>query len=159
MGGDDLRFNFAGARVAVLDRSKFSFRILKGALAGFGFRHMIGFESADEALSKLAVMPADLVFCDPYPDTSKVLAAVRTLREPRFGETSIAPIVVTTPHVILDVVKASRDAGVDFIVAKPFSASTLLDRIVWAAKRPGRRDAVTQATALAATSGGSVEIW
>ncbi|MBY0564106.1 MAG: response regulator [Hyphomonadaceae bacterium] len=152
------KFNFSGVRVGVLESSKFAFHMLRNVLAGYGFRSIAAFDTPAEALSKLAIMPVDVFFIDPIGRHRAVFAAARTLREPRFGETSIAPFAVITTEVSLDVMKLARESGVDAVIAKPFSPNALLERILWAAKRPGRRDALAP-TALEPLAGGSVEVW
>lgn len=151
------KFNFSTVRVGALDSSKFAFHMLRNILAGYGFRNIAAFDTPEEAVAKLAITPIDLLFLDPIGRHQSVFQAVSTLREPRFGETSIAPFVAITAEVSLEVMKSARESGIDFVIAKPFSPVTLLERITWAAKRPGRRDVLT-ATSVTSTAG-SVELW
>lgn len=151
------KFNFSTVRVGALETSKFAFHMLRNILAGYGFRSIAAFDTPEEAVSKLVITPIDILFFDPMGRHHSVFAAIRSLREPRFGETSIAPFVAITAEVSLEVMKSARESGVDFVIAKPFSPTTLLERIMWAAKRPGRRDAL--AATSVSTTAGSVELW
>lgn len=154
------RNDFSTARVAVLESSKFAFQLTRSMLAGFGFRQIIGFETATEAMEKLAILSVDLFLCDPHPSTDESFAALRTLRESRFGETAIAPMIIVTSNVGIDVMMAAKECQADFVIAKPFSPQVLLERIIWSAKRPERRDALTKPSVLISASGGNeVELW
>lgn len=137
---EDTRFNFTHARAAIIDASRFSYSITRLMLSGFGFREITGYASVEAAVAKMAMAPADLVVCDPFPRLDESFALLQRLREPRFGETAMAPIIITTATVGADVVEGARTCQADFVVAKPFSAQTLLERIIWAANHLSRSD-------------------
>lgn len=153
------KFEFSNVRVGVVDSSKFSFTVLRNVLTGFGFRQIASYDSPEEAVHKITITPIDLLFLDPVGRVDRSFEAIRKLRHPMHGETSIAPFLVMTADVDLHMLSVARDVGVDFVVTKPFSAAVLLDRIIWSAKRPGRRNVVTQTSLLASKSSGAVEIW
>ena len=112
------------------------------------------------AKARLKVLPVDLILCNPYPDLQGNFKALSELRDPRFGETAFAAIIAMTGSVSLELMHAAREARVDCVLAKPFSASALLDRIVWAAKRPGMREPLPPPQAvLASAEIGVIEIW
>lgn len=154
----DARFNFSTTRVAVIDASKFSAQIVRGILYGFGFREILELSSAAMAVARLRMLPTDLIICDPYPDVRANLQALTQLRDPRYGETAFAPVVVVTGSVSLELMEAAREAQIDCVLAKPFSANALLERILWAAKRPSLRDTSPSAVH-ANVESGVIEIW
>jgi DNA-binding response OmpR family regulator len=49
----------------------------------------------------------------------------------------MAPVIMTAAHIRRSRVAEARDCGANFLITKPFSASALLQRIVWVA-RDGR---------------------
>lgn len=155
-----IKFNFEAARVAILDANKFSLRVSRTILAGFGFRQIVGFETPEEAGEKLQITAADLFLCDPFPAVEQTFALLRALRSPGYGETSMSPIIVTTARVGIDILKSAKECRVDFVVAKPFSPQVLLDRVIWSAKQPGRRNVLSQSNALISSTGKTeVELW
>ncbi len=158
---EDAKFNFALARAAIVDASNFGYRIARDVLSSFGFRDITGFESANQAVAKLALMPVDLVLCDPFPKVEESYAMLRRLREPRFGETSLAPIIIMTGSVSIDIVEGAKACRADYVIAKPYSPQTLLERIIWAANHVGRRDAPTAPHVELATAESHeiVELW
>lgn len=159
MTPDSVRLNFSTARVGIIDPSKFSVQIAHSVLFGFGFRDIFEYSSAAMALARLKMAPVDLVVCDPYPNVSENLQALAALRDTRYGDTAFAPIIVTTGSVSLELMEAARLARVDCVLAKPFSATALLERILWAAKRPGMREIDTPLAVHAAVDSGVIEIW
>lgn len=156
---DSVRLNFSTARVGIVDPSRFSLQITRSVLFGYGFRDLFEYSSAPMALARLKMAPVDLVVCDPYPNVSENLNALAALRDPRYGDTAFAPIIVTTASVSLELMQAARQAKVDCVLAKPFSATALLERILWAAKRPGMRDVDQPPPVQAAIEMGVIEIW
>lgn len=141
---EDVKFNFAMARVAIIDPSRFAYFMMRGVLSGFGFRDITGFESAQAAVARLVMAPADLVLCDPFPEVEATFALLRKLREPRFGETALAPILIVTGGVGIDIVQGAKACQADFVIAKPYSANILLERIIWAANKLSRQDSMAR---------------
>jgi CheY-like chemotaxis protein len=152
------RLNFASSRVGVMESSAFSLQIARSVLFGFGFRDIYEFDSAGAALARLKMLPVDLLICDPYPDIAGNLQALAQLRNPRYGETAHAPTMVVTGSVSLELMQAARQAQVDCVLAKPYSAAALLERILWAAKRPGLRE-VQPSRSVPIDDAGVIEIW
>ena len=68
---------------------------------------------------------------------------VKWVRSERLGSNSNVPIFIVTGHAFLRAVTETRQAGADYVIAKPYSPSVLLDRIVWVAETEGRRGAMT----------------
>ena len=46
----------------------------------------------------------------------------------------MAPVIMTAAHIRRSKIAEARDCGANFVVTKPFSAATLLERIVWVAR-------------------------
>lgn len=152
-------FNFSAARVALLDASDFAASVTRNILTGFGFRQIVAYRSTEEAAEMLLRAPADILLCDPFPEVDKTFVLLSALRTPRYREFSMAPFVITTAQVSVDVIKAAKNCKADFVIAKPFSPRVLLDRLIFSAKKDGRRNALTLPDAMIAPSGGAVDLW
>lgn len=154
---DQARFNFSKAAVMVVDRNPICLKILTGILAGFGFRKIRSYETIKEAAVEVSSCPVDLIFIDPEPFKDEAYDFVRWLRADKANESSSAPIIMATGYTPLRQVTATRQCGADFIIAKPFSTSVVLSRLLWVAENEARRGA-TQQNMVSATGSG-VELW
>lgn len=96
--------NLAGAVTMVVDDSPFSAEITTSALLGFGIRTRHSCRSAPEAMAVLG------------------------------GPNAFVPVIMTAAHIRRSMVNKARNCGSNFIVTKPFSAASLLERIVWVAR-------------------------
>lgn len=138
--GESLRasaiINLAGAVTMVVDDSAFAAEITSSALLGFGIRTRHSCRSAGEAMSVLSESEIDLLVVDCDMAGVSGFELVEWLR--RSGPpNAFAPVIMTAAHIRRSKVSRARDCGANFIVTKPFSAATLLERIVWVA-RDGR---------------------
>jgi len=59
---------------------------------------------------------------------------VRWLRRSNLEPNAFVPVIMTAAHVRRSRVTEARDCGANFLITKPFSATSLLQRIVWTAK-------------------------
>ena len=123
----------AGEMILVVDDEAFIRDITKQTLENFGYQVLVAEDGADaitrfiQNQSKIALVLTDLVM--PVMDGLALVAALRR----------IAPLVriigASGASEEDDVVRFS-DAGVDHVIAKPFSAYTLLCALRDALKRP-----------------------
>ena len=67
---------------------------------------------------------------------ARTTIVVRWLRRSGITPNCYAPVLLTSGHTPNAVVNKARDCGANFIIARPFSPSVLLDRIVWIARDP-----------------------
>lgn len=138
--GETLRenaiINLTGAVTMVVDDSPFAAEITSGALLGFGIKTRYSLRSAPEAMEVLQTAEVDLlvVDCDmPGMDGFDLVHWLRRAGPPN----AFAPVIMTAAHIRRSMVARARDCGANFVVTKPFSAASLLERIVWVA-RDGR---------------------
>jgi CheY-like chemotaxis protein len=125
--------NLTGAVTMVVDDSSFSAEITTGALLGFGIRTRHSCRSAPEAMAVLQEVEIDLLVVDCEMPGVDGFELVRWLR--RSGPTNaFVPVIMTAAHIRRSMVNKARNCGANFIVTKPFSASSLLERIVWVAR-------------------------
>ena len=125
--------NLTGAVTMVVDDSPFSAEITTSALLGFGIRTKYSCRSAPDAMAILAEAEIDLLVIDcemPGMDGFELVQWLRRSGPPN----AFVPVIMTAAHIRRSMVNKARNCGANFIVTKPFSASSLLERIVWVAR-------------------------
>ncbi len=136
--GDTLRqsavINFTGAMTMVIDDSPFALELTTQALLGFGMRVRHACSSAAEAITILKDCPVDLILVDSEMPGMSGFEFVRWLRRSGLEPNAFAPVILTAAHVRRSKVKEARDCGANFLITKPFSSATLLERMVWVAR-------------------------
>jgi CheY-like chemotaxis protein len=136
--GESLResavFNFNGAMTMVIEDSPFALELTSQALLGFGIKVRHSCSSAAEAIAILRDHPVDLILVDCEMPGMSGYEFVRWLRRSGLEPNAFAPVIMTAAHVRRSKVSEARDCGANFLITKPFSAGTLLERIVWVAR-------------------------
>ena len=136
--GESLResavFNFNGAMTMVIDDSPFALELTAQAVLGFGIQVRHACSSAAEAIAVLRDHPVDLILVDCEMPGMSGYEFVRWLRRSGLEPNAFAPVIMTAAHVRRSKVSEARDCGANFLITKPFSASVLLERIVWVAR-------------------------
>lgn len=130
---DSAVINLASATTMVVDDSSFALDLTCQALRGFGIRSSYNCQSAAEAMGILADQPIDLLVVDCEMPSVDGYELVRWLRRSAKGN-AMTPVIMTAAHMRRSKITEARDCGANFVVTKPFSASTLLERIVWVAR-------------------------
>lgn len=128
--------NLSAAATMVVDDSSFSADITSSALLGFGIKTRHSMRSAAEAMQMLCEVEIDLLVTDcemPGMDGFELVHWLRRSGPPN----AFVPVIMTAAHIRRSMVARARDCGANFIITKPFSAASLLERIVWVA-RDGR---------------------
>ena len=138
--GETLRetaiINLTGAVTMVVDDSPFAAEITSSALLGFGIKTRYSMRSAAEAIEVLRETEIDLLVVDcemPGMDGFELVHWLRRSGPPN----AFVPVIMIAAHIRRSMVAKARDCGANFIITKPFSAASLLERIVWVA-RDGR---------------------
>ena len=121
----------------VVDDSPFALDVTTQALMGFGIRARHACHSAAEAMEILKERSVDLLVVDCEMPGIDGFELVRWLRRSGLEPNAFVPVIMTAAHIRRPRVTEARDCGASFIITKPFSATTLLERIVWVA-RDGR---------------------
>jgi two-component system, OmpR family, KDP operon response regulator KdpE len=112
-----------GTRILVIDDEKQIRRMLKTALAGYGY-NIEDASSGQEGLSKITIFHPDLIILDlGLPDLDGI-EVIKRLRE--WSQTPI--IVLSVREDEEDKIRA-LDAGADDYLTKPFSMGELLARL------------------------------
>lgn len=127
-------FNFNDAVTMVVDDSAFSLELTAEALRGFGVQVRYACANAGEAIAILQEQPVDLIFIDTEMPGMDGHELVRWLRNSGLEPNAFVPVIMTAGHVRKSRVGAVRDCGANFLVTKPFSAASLLQRLIWVAR-------------------------
>lgn len=126
--------NLTGAVTMVVDDSPFGLDITASALLGFGIKTKYACHSAAEAIDILKDHAVDLIVVDSEMPDMDGYDLVRWLRRSGLDPNAFAPVIMTAAHVRRSRVSEARDCGANFVITKPFSAASLLERIVWVAR-------------------------
>lgn len=129
--------NLASASTMVVDDSPFALELTAQSLMGFGIRTRHACIGAAEAMEILRDQNIDLLVVDCDMPGIDGFELVRWLRRSGLEPNAFVPVIMTAAHIRRPRVSDARDCGASFIITKPFSATTLLERIVWVA-RDGR---------------------
>ena len=134
---DSAVINLTGARTMVVDDSTFALDLTIQSLLGFGIRTRHACTRAAEAMDILKEQDVDLLVVDCEMPGINGFELVRWLRRSGLEPNAFVPVIMTAAHIRRARVTEARDCGASFIITKPFSPATLLERIVWVA-RDGR---------------------
>ncbi len=129
--------NLASASTMVVDDSPFALELTAQSLMGFGIRTRHACVGAAEAMDILRDQDIDLLVVDCDMPGIDGFELVRWLRRSGLEPNAFVPVIMTAAHIRRSRVAEARDCGANFIITKPFSAATLLERIVWVS-RDGR---------------------
>ena len=135
------RLNLSKARLLLVDDSETSMELLAQALLGFGVRHSSKCESAADGARAIQKERFDLLLVDHDMPGEDGLDFCRAVRGDPRSLNYTTPLILLSPLPSREVVAQARDAGVHFVIAKPVSPTTLLQRIEWVAR--SQRDFVT----------------
>ena len=122
--------NLSGAVTMVVDDSAFALELTGQALMAFGVRARHACLSVAEAKDILKEQTIDLLLVDCEMPGMDGFELVRWLRRSGLEPNAFIPVIMTAAHIRRPRVAEARDCGASFIITKPFSATTLLERIV-----------------------------
>lgn len=131
---DSAVVNFAGAITMVVDDSAFSRELTVEALRGFGVQIRYACSSAEDAIQILRDHPVDLLLVDCEMPGLDGCELVRWVRHSGHDPNAYVPVIMTAGHVRRSKLGAVRDCGANYLITKPFSAASLLERLVWVAR-------------------------
>lgn len=131
------RFNFERASVLLFDSTPMGLEILVQVLSGFGAKVLHRATTGEEARDIVQRMAVDLAVVDASP-TGEGYEFVSWLRRSKIEPNCFAPVLLTAGHTPTNAVDQARDCGADFIMKKPLTPKSVLERVVWIA-REGRK--------------------
>lgn len=123
-------FKFQEASVLIVDENAGFMDLTAQILMGFGFRKVERRGKLKEPEGSTGRCDPDLIIVDPFPDVQAGLRFIEDLRR-RQANGAPAVVIVVTGHTPRPLIEQVKRVGADYIVAKPFSPNTLLDRILW----------------------------
>jgi CheY-like chemotaxis protein len=135
------RAPLAGARVLVVDDHSFTIGLIREALFAGGAASVRSANDGHQAIAMLQTFRPNLLVTDWHMPGMNGLVLTRTVREavflpdPRISNPRL-PIVLVSAHTSARAVAEARQVGVDEVVVKPFSMTSLLKRIAAAANKP-----------------------
>lgn len=127
------QINLSKAVIVVVDGSTHSLDVTAQILKGFGAAKVHRFDKLADAQKYLKVKTADLLILDPSIERGAGYDYIIELRRGG-GANAYIPMIMIRGHVRKVDVARGRDTGVNFVVAKPLSATVLLQRILWVVK-------------------------
>jgi CheY-like chemotaxis protein len=127
-------FNLSNAVTMVVDDSPFGLDLTTVALRGFGIQVRYPCFSAADAIKILEDHQVDLMLVDCEMPGMDGHELVRWVRNSGLEPNAYIPIIMTAAHVRKSKVGDVRDCGANYLVTKPFSASSLLERLIWVAR-------------------------
>jgi CheY-like chemotaxis protein len=128
---DSSRINLAGARILAVDDNAKSLKILTDLLVSFGATHLSTASNGKEAKALLSASRFDLLITDGAMPECDGYDLVRWLRSRPGDDERIIPAIIISAHTREEQIVLGRDCGAHFVIAKPISPATLLERIFW----------------------------
>lgn len=126
--------NLEKASIMLIEPNLTNMQILKQVFAGFGARKPLTCGTSAEAMEIVRTEEVNLmVVSDTLGDTDGY-EFVRILRRSNTEQNAFTPVIIVSGHTKRRLIGAARDCGANFVVAKPLSPQTLLERILWVAK-------------------------
>ena len=130
--------NLQKTTVLVADADIMGQNIIVQILTGFGARNIVRCGDAAEVRRHLSITNFELVIVDPSSFGAEGYELVGWMRRELPPPNRHAPVLIATGHTAQGRISQLRDSGANFIISKPMSPATLLERILWMAreKRP-----------------------
>ena len=127
-------FNLSAAKLLVVVGHPFEANIYLRMLEGFGAQSIVRCTTVEQALFEVERCDFDLAIVDSRLPDGGAYEFVRAMRHSQDARQMFVPVLMLAGHTPRDQVTAARDCGSHFVVKKPVSAATLLDRILWIAR-------------------------
>jgi CheY-like chemotaxis protein len=131
------RINLEKATVLLVDETALGLDVLSTIVNGFGIRERLRAASAFEAMDLVKTRTIDLVLVEASLRGMDGYDFIRWLRRSGLKPNAYAPAILITGHTPADKVAKARDCGANYIVTKPLTMLSMLERIVFVA-RDGR---------------------
>ncbi len=132
------RFNLNRASVLLLEETPLGMSILVQILTGFGAKVLHRCETVAEAEATVQKVELDLMIVDAMGASGAGYDFVSWLRRSGIQPNCYVPVLLTAGHTPNAAVNKARDCGAHFIIAKPLTPISVLERILWIS-REGRR--------------------
>lgn len=128
------RMNFEALSLVIVDDNQQALDILVSVVTGFGAKKIARCLSAEEAQRAISVADVDMVITDARMPVMDGYDLTRWIRREAPENNRMIPVIVVTGHTPRNEVTKARDCGANFIIAKPITPRTMMDRILWVAR-------------------------
>ena len=128
------RFNMSNVEVLLLDDNELGMSILVQIVTGLGVRRLHRCTTEDEAREVVATANLDLAIVDALGAEGHGYRFVEWLRREGPEKVRYIPVLLTASHTPAAHVEIFARSGGDALVKKPIAPTTLLERILWAAR-------------------------
>ncbi len=123
-------------RFLVVDANDFSRKMLRTVLRSYGALHVALAGDSDEAFGQLRFFHPDIVLLEWLLEPLDGAAFAKRVRTAEDSPDRHVPMIMVTAYTDLRRVAAARDAGINEIVARPFSALTVVRHLQEVIERP-----------------------
>lgn len=127
------QFNLSDSTILVLESTGPELDLYTRILMGFGARDILKCANVAQAEAVLQHRDVDLIIVDAKLAKADGCEFVRELRKSNVRKNAYIPVLVMAGHTPRNRVFQARDCGAHFVVRKPVSPATLLERILWIA--------------------------
>lgn len=119
------------ARALLLDDNQVHLNLLSNVLTSFDLRRQTKVQNFRDAKAAAGGAEFDLILVEAALAKGQGFDFIRWLRRegPEFNRTT--SVLVVTSGTRIDQVAKARDAGANFVLAKPVTPPVLLQRIIW----------------------------
>lgn len=130
----DTRMGLRAVEPLIVDDSVQSLEMMSALMMGFGVTRSTKVTTAAEAKTAMTRTTFDVILMDSELPGQDGVSLVRHVRGDREGPNFSAPIIMLSVDTARPKVERARDAGANFVIAKPVSATVLLERLLWIAQ-------------------------
>lgn len=123
-------------RLLVSEDNQHSMKLLTSVLRAFGFRDIYEATNGADALEIFWTKKIDLVITDHFMPLYTGAELARHIRTGPKSPNPLCPIIAVTPGTTRPIVEELRDAGINEVVAKPFTPRDLLAKVSAVIERP-----------------------
>ena len=120
----------------VVDDQKNCRRLVRTVLNSAGVLNVLEANDGVEGIEAFNTSAIDIVFTDIKMPTLDGIEMIRMMRKEGQSDNPYVPIIVLTAYTDAANIKACRDAGATELIAKPFTAQAILQRLRIATERP-----------------------
>ena len=128
------RLNLSKAKVLVVDDNARAMEIMSQILLGLGVTQARKITSPAEARTPAGHEAFDLILVDHDMEGESGVDFCRFVRSDTKGCNYATAVVLLTTLPSAQTVRTARDAGANFVLAKPIKPAILLERIEWIAR-------------------------
>lgn len=128
------QFNLSDSTILVLESTGPELDLYTRILMGFGARKIYKCSNLAQAEEVLRDQEVDLIIVDAKLANADGCEFVRQLRCSRVKKCAFIPVLMMAGHTPRNRVTQARDCGAHFMVRKPVSPATMLERILWIAQ-------------------------